>query len=352
MKMFNMRALSHADTEKLLDIETVIKKVEEAYAMKHTKEAVLWPMIFHEFEQGAKDMDIKSGYLKGANAFGLKLVSWFGSNKEKGLPQLIGTVMVFDSETGAPKALLSGEHITMMRTGAAGAIGAKYLARKDSKTLLMVGTGNQATLQIAATLMVMPSIEKVYLWNPIDTKDAEVFKDNIKERLSLNVLDLIENQDTLADVKRKFDVEFEVVYDIEKATRSSDIVITVTPSRKAMIMKDWVKPGTHFSCIGSDMSGKQEIDEAIFGIARVFTDDIVQSMSVGEAEMAVKKGIIKEENIISEIGAVINGKVKGRQSDEDITIFDSTGIALQDLITANYAIEKAEKLNIGTQFIL
>ncbi len=350
--MFNMRALSHADTEKLLDLETVINKVEEAYVMKHTKEAVLWPMIFHEFEQGAKDMDIKSGYLKGANAFGLKLVSWFGPNTEKGLPQLIGTVMVFDAKTGAPKALLSGEHITMMRTGAAGAIGAKYLARKDSKTLLMVGTGNQATLQIAATLMVMPSIEKVFLWNPINQNEAEVFKNMIKERLRLNVLELIEDQQTFSEVERKFDVEFEVVTDIERATGEADIIITATPSRKALIKKGWVKPGTHFSCIGSDMSGKQEIDEALFGIARVFTDDFAQSTSVGEAEVAVKKGIISEDDILSEIGAVIKGEVIGRQSDEDITIFDSTGIALQDIITANYAIEKSERLGIGSEFVL
>ena len=161
--MFNMLALSHEDTEKILDMETVIAKVEEAYTLKHKKDAALWPMIFHEFEEGVADMDIKSGHVMGANLFGLKLVSWFGPNAEKNLPQLVGTVMVFDGETGTPKAILSAEHVTCMRTGAAGAIGAKYLARQDSKTMLMIGTGNQAAFQIAATLMVMPSIEKVYL---------------------------------------------------------------------------------------------------------------------------------------------------------------------------------------------
>lgn len=350
--MFNMRALSLADTEKLLDLKTVIEKVEEAYVMKHTKEAVLWPLIFHEFEPGVKDMDIKSGYLKNSNAFGLKLVSWFGPNKDKGIPQLIGTVMVFDSETGAPKAILSAEHITMMRTGAAGAIGAKYLARKDSETLLMVGTGHMALLQIAATLIVMPSIKKVYLWNPLSVDLAEEFKCGIKERLKKQVLDMIEDQEILEEITRKFNVEFEVITDIEKITGDADIIITVTPSRKALIKKEWVKPGTHFSCVGSDMSGKQEIDEALFGMARVFTDDIAQSISVGESEIAIKNGVISKEDIISEIGAVINGEVIGRQSNTDITIYDSTGIALQDLITANYAIDKAVKTDMGTVFTL
>lgn len=336
--MFKMRALSHEDTEKVLELKTVIEKVEQAYVMKHTKAAALWPMIFHEFEPGVRDMDIKSGYATDEHIYGLKLVSWFGSNIEKGLPALVGTVMMFDERTGAPKALLSGEHITMMRTGAAGAIGAKYLAKKNSKNLLMVGTGNQAALQIAATLMVMPSIEKVMLYNPIDQAEAEAFEKTIADK--------VERSNGCVDVV------FEVVTDIEKATGEADIIITVTPSRKAMIQKEWVKPGTHFSCVGSDMSGKQEIDEALFGVSRVFTDDIGQSISVGETETAIKKGIIKASDIVAEIGALISGDVGGRLSDEDITIYDSTGIALQDLVTANYAIERAEELNVGTTFIL
>ena len=350
--MFNMLALSHEDTEKLLDMETVIEKVETAYKLKHEKNAALWPMIFHEFEEGVADMDIKSGHLMGADIFGLKLVSWYGPNAEKGLPQLVGTVMVFDGSTGAPKAILSAEHVTCMRTGAAGAVGAKYLARKDSKTLMMVGTGNQAAFQIAATLMVMPSIEKVLLYNPISKDEAKAFESKIADRLNNEFLSHYSDPAKVAELKKKFDVQFEVVEDAEKATAQSDIIITVTPSRKAMIQKEWVKPGTHFSCVGADMSGKQEIDENLFAIGRVFTDDITQSTNVGEAETAVKKGIITAENIVSEIGAVIKGDVEGRQSDDQITIYDSTGIALQDLITADYAIKKATEMGLGSKFVL
>lgn len=349
--MFNMLALSHEDTEKILDMETVIQKVEQAYLLKHQEDAALWPMIFHEFEEGVADMDIKSGHLIGAKIFGLKLVSWFGENSKKDLPQLVGTVMVFDGNTGAPRAILSAEHITCMRTGAAGAIGAKYMARKDSKTLLMVGTGNQAAYQIAATLMVMPSIEKVYLWNPINASEAESFKSSIKDRLNGEFLNQYEG-DKKDNYSSKFDVEFEVVTDIADATSKSDVIITVTPAREALIKKEWVKPGTHLSCVGADMGGKQEIDENIFAISRVFTDDITQSISVGEAEKAIKTGVITKGDIVSEIGAVINGDIKGRTSDEEITVYDSTGIALQDLITANYAIDKATSMGIGSKFVL
>lgn len=349
--MFKMRALSRVDTERLLDIETVIEKVESAYVMKHKGNAVLWPIIFHEFEPGVRDMDIKSGCLTDAHVFGLKLVSWFGPNKDNGLPQLVSTVMVLDGATGLPKAILSGKHITMMRTGAAGAIGAKYLARKNSKTLLMVGTGHMAAFQIAATLLSMESLERVYLWSPLSREEAELFKNTIKSRLKTTVLDKIDDQESREQARRKFSVEFEVVTDIEKDAGDADIIITVTPSKKAMIMKEWIKPGTHFSCVGSDMSGKQEIDENLFAVARVFTDDVHQSISVGEAEKAFKTGIITETQI-SEIGGVICGDLEGRISDKDITIYDTTGIALQDLITANYVIEKADIMNIGSVFEL
>lgn len=347
--MFNVVALSHEDTTKLLDMKTVIEKVEEAYRLKFHKDAELFPMIFHEFERGVADMDIKSGHLMGAGIFGLKLVSWYGENSKKGLPDLIGTVMVFDVNTGMPKAILSAEHITCMRTGAAGAIGAKYLARKDSKNLLLVGTGNQAVYQIAATLISMPSIEKVYLWNPMSIDQARDFKNNIKSRLKEEFLSFYPGDE---EVKSKFDVEFEVVEDIEKATKDSDIIITVTPSRKPLIMKSWVKPGTHFSCVGSDMNGKQEIDEEIFRDAKIYADDLHQSMDVGEAEIPLEKGVITKESYIGEIGALITGNLKGRESNEEVTIYDSTGIALQDLITADYALKIAKEKNIGSTFNL
>lgn len=324
--MFQIISLSDEDIKKVLDMETVIRKVEKAYLLKHQKNANLWPMIFHEFQNGNSDMDIKSGYIIDEKIYGLKVVSWFKNNKNKNLPQLIGTIILFDATTGAPKAILSAEHITSMRTGAAGAIGVKYLAKENSDTLLIVGTGNQAFFQIQATLLVKPSIKKIYLYNSINKEGA------IDLKLKLNNM---------------YDIEIEVVDDIQKATSESDIIITTTPSKKAIIKSEWVKPGTHFSCIGSDMEGKQEIDENLFKNARIFTDDITQSISIGEAEKAIKRGIIRKENIVSEIGAVISGEVNGRISDLDITIYDSTGIALQDLITAEYAILKANENKVG-----
>lgn len=333
--MFNIKVLKMEDTKKVLSMEKVIETVEEVYRAKSVGDTVVFPLVFHEFNPGIADMDIKSGWLKGSQIFGLKLVSWFGKNPEKGLPSLVGTVLIFDANTGAPVGLLDGSHITGMRTGAAGAIGAKLLARKDSKKLLVVGAGHIATFQIAATLQCFPQLEEVMVYDAMDFPNAVRFVDAIKDKLE-------------EDFHMKASgVKFTAVGDVQAATGQSDIIITVTPSKQPIIMKEWVKPGTHFSCIGADMSGKEEVDPEIFKDARVFTDDTPQCMNVGEIEVPVAEGILKEEDIAGEIGDILTGKVEGRENDSQITVFDATGTALLDLLTGMVALDEAKKHGLG-----
>lgn len=347
--MFPFRVLNQQVIEELLDMSSVIDVVEQAYKLKATNEATLWPLIFHEFEPGKADMDIKSGHLAGANVFGLKLVSWFGENSAKGLPQLIGMVMVLDSRTGVPRGILSGEHITCMRTGAAGGIGAKYLARKDSKHLLIVGSGHQAPFQIFATLTTMEHIEKVTVYNPRSYDKAVRFCETIKAKLENHFAAKYKHDEAYCQMMlKRCDIRFEATDNIEAAAGEADIIITATPSRKPLIQKEWVKPGTHITCIGADMEGKQEIDERLFAGARVFVDDLTQAVHVGETEIPIKKGIIAKEEIVAEIGQVLLGRAAGRRSDEEITIYDSTGIALQDLLTADHLLKIAEEKGLGS----
>ena len=335
--MYPIRVLSREQTENVLDMKTVIADIEKVYLMKFRDAGKLFPMIFHEFEPGVADMDIKSGLLEDENIFGLKLVSWYGSNAGKGLPLLTGTVMIFDLITGKPLGLLSAEHLTGMRTGAAGAIGAKHLARKGVQDLLIVGTGHQAAYQAAACLIALDNIRKVRVYAPTDHAHAVDFTEKIKPQLKEKF-----------HFKGEISATFEAVEDIKSAVEKSDVIVTVTPSRKPLILKEWVRKGTHISCVGADMSGKQEIDENIFSGAKIFVDDVSQALNVGESEIPFKKGIITRDSIIGEIGELICGDKKGRTSDDDITIFDSTGIALQDLMTARSALKAAEENNIGT----
>ncbi len=348
--MFKIKVLNHEVIEEILDMKQVIEGIEKVYKLKAEKRAEVFPMVFHEFERGVADMDIKSGYLKEADIFGLKLVSWYGDNPQNDLPALIGTTLVFDSNTGAPLGLLNAAHITGMRTGAAAAIGAKVFARKDSKTLLMVGTGHISSFAIAATLIAMDNIKTVKIYDPMDIEQAHKLVTAIKSKLANEFLSkYAEGSKDYLDIKKKFDVRFETVEDIEKATGESDIILTATPSRKPIILREWVKSGTHFSCIGADMDGKQEIHEAIFAAGRVYVDDIDQAISVGETEIPIKSGAIKREDIIAEIGDVMIGNAVGRQNSEEITIFDTTGIALQDLLTSKLVLDIAEEKGLGVE---
>ncbi len=345
IKVFNQEVI-----EKILDMKSVIKVVEEVYTLKSEGKTELFPMVFHEFERGVADMDIKSGHIKDADIFGLKLVSWFGENPKKNLPPLFGTTMLFDSKTGRPLAILDAEYITGMRTGAAGAIGAKYLARRDSENLLMVGAGHQAIFQITATLIVMDNIKTVRIYDAVNHSNAVDLSRSIKEKIMNRFLSKYEEgSEIYKELHKKFDVKFEAVSDIKEAVGLSDIIISATPSRKPMIMREWVKKGTHFSCVGADMEGKQEIDENIFSIARVYVDDINQAVNVGETEIPIKAGSITKEDIIGEIGDVITERKEGRKSNDDITIYDTTGIALQDLLTSKLVLDIAHQRGLGVE---
>lgn len=333
--MFPIKVLKMEETKQLLKMGKVIETVKDVYRAKAQGDTEVFPLVFEEFEHDKAEMDIKSGWMKKEEIFGLKLVSWFADNEKKKIPTVLGTVMVFDAKTGAPKGVVDGTYITGVRTGACGAIGAKLLAREDSKNLFVLGAGNQAAYQIAATMILFPGLEKVRVADMLSAANAKSFVKNLPERL--------ENEFGIDASK----VTFEATNDLADAIPKSDIVITVTPSYEPVIKKEWVKPGTHFSCIGSDMAGKEEIDPEIFRGARVFADDIPQCLNVGEIEIPVKKGILKETEIAGEIGDILAGKTEGRQSDDQITIFDATGVALLDLATAMLALEESEKQQIG-----
>ncbi|MBF4692453.1 ornithine cyclodeaminase family protein [Fusibacter ferrireducens] len=345
-----VKVLNKHEVKASLNMISVLEKVEEVYCLKARQKAGLWPLIFHEFQPEIADMDIKSGYINEYDVYGLKVVSWFSENRDKNLPMLFGTTLMFDMKTGAPIGILDAEHVTGMRTGAAGAIGAKFLARARSEDLLIVGTGHQAAFQIAATLIAMQNIKRVRICNPRNAEQGVKFVSTIKDILNLEFLSSFQADDEVYDrIKAKFEVQFIAEPSLEKAVSQSDIIITVTPSRKPLIMKSWLKEGVHISCMGSDLQGKQEIESCILKDAKIFVDDMAQAINVGELEIALKTGTISEDNIMGEIGELILSEKVGRTNDSEITIFDSTGIALQDLIVSKLAIDIAKEKNIGQE---
>lgn len=334
--MVKIQVLSREDVAGTLKMSQVIDVVESVYRAKSEGSTAVWPTVFYDFEPGISDLDIKSGYLKSKKLYGHKTVSCFGTNLEKNLPALFGMIAVFDAETGQPIGITDAAYITGLRTGAAGALGAKYLARPDSRNLLIVGAGNQAAFQIAAVLTAMPGVRNIQI-AALEPAEAEHFVSGIRSRLAAEF-----------GIRRE-DVDFKAVKHMEAAVKESDIIITVTPSRRPMILKEWVREGTHFSCIGADMEGKHEIDSQIMASAKIFVDDKAHCMQVGEIEIPLKEGVISEADIVGELGDLILGKVTGRQTAEDITVFDATGMALLDIAAAEAALRQADKENIGAK---
>lgn len=333
--MFNIRVLSQEQIKPIVSIKDAVDAVENVYCLKAEGKTSVWPLVTYDFEVGVSDMDIKSGYIGGLNIFGMKSVSYFSRNSSIGLPNLIGVLTVYNAENGVPLGIMDAGYITCIRTGAAGALGIKYLAREDATKLTMVGAGKQALYQMAAALVVRPNIDKIRIYDGLSTENAEnVAKDAVRllEELGIDASSVC----------------FEAVTNLEAAVRDSDIIVTTTPSREPIVMNDWVKPGTHFSCVGSDVSGKQEIDENILPRMKVYVDDRTQCINVGEIEIGIKKNVISPEDICGELGEVILGRKQGRTSKDDITLFDTTGMAIQDLVTAKKVLDIAEEKGIGT----
>ncbi len=332
--MSTVKILSAADVERLFTIPMAIEAVERAYLEKHSGQGAAWPMVFHEFDPGHADLDIKSGHLGGVGVYGLKVLSWFEANPGKGLPDLFGTSLLFDLATGIPKAVLNAGPVTRYRTGAAAAIGAKYLARPDSKTLLIAGCGGLSPYLAAAALTALPGLDKVLLTDPKFPENGEKLCPSITER--------VDGLLKAGGISRQAGI---LPIGLEAGARQADIIFTATPAYEPYLKADWVRPGTHLSCIGADLSGKEEVEPELFQTARVFGDDEGQCLSVGECEIPHKKGILS--GLFGEIGGVMAGAVPGRTAPEDITIFDSTGIALQDLASAADILESAVRENVG-----
>ena len=247
--MSTVRILNAKEIERLFRLDMAVAAVERAYRQKSEGAGQVWPMVFHEFQHGVADLDIKSGDLMAEQIFGLKVVSWFGENGEKNLPALFGTSLLFDRRTGEPKALLNAGPITGLRTGAAAAVGAKALARPESESLLMVGCGHQSPYLIAATLYVMPGIRRVQVANAKNPARAAEALPALTEKVAA----------LLSACGAERDYTVTAAADLEAAVRESDVILTATPSYEPLIRAGWVRLGTHLSCIGADMSGKEEL---------------------------------------------------------------------------------------------
>jgi alanine dehydrogenase len=295
----------------LIKMSDVIHVVEEAFKMCGQGKGKMPPKVYLAVEHG--DFRAMPASLPGSA--GMKWVNVHPQNPSRGLPSVMAILIYNDPETGYPLAIMDATETTAYRTGAAAAIASKYLARRDSHTVGVVGAGFQAHTQILA--------------------HAELFKP-----ISINAFDISK---PAVDRLMKAFPQFSIKNCAIQETVASDIVCTLTPSRSPIIKKEWISPGTHINAVGADAPGKQELDPSILKEAIVVVDDIKQASSSGEINVAIQKGSYSIGELYGTLAEVVAGKKKGRANSKDITVFDSTGIAVEDIAVARLLFEKAQK---------
>ncbi|USG60671.1 ornithine cyclodeaminase family protein [Sneathiella marina] len=300
--------------------------VENVFAAMAKGDAYNFPVIREAIGYAEALYGFKSGFDRQGLALGLKSGGYWPGNSDKGLTNHQSTVFLFDPDTGQLRALVGGNYLTAVRTAAASAVSISHLAREDAKVLGMVGAGHQAAFQLRAAAE-QRDFEKVVAWN-----------------LHPEMLD------SLGDVAKDLGLPFDVK-EREQLAAEADVIITITSAHEPLLMKQWIKPGTHIACMGTDTIGKQEIDPAVMAAAKVFTDEVAQSVTLGECQHAINEKLILKDDI-TPIGSVINGSAQGRSSAEDITVFDGTGVGLQDLAVAHVAANLAESLGKAQEISL
>ena len=319
--------LTDEDVRKLLDMREVMEVVERAFKEKGLSRVQMPKKSYLFYDKYDGDLRVMPSYLEALDVSAVKVVNSHPQNRSRyGLPTVMAVVVLVDPKSGFPMAVMSGSWLTAMRTGAAGGVAAKYLAREDSETLCFIGAGTQARTQLMALSVVLRSIKcvKVYDIDEAASKGFAEFSSKVVEGLKV-----------------------EVCGTPREAVEGADVITTATPSREPIVMDEWVGKGAHINCIGADAPGKEEIDPRILLRAKVVVDDVEQAVHGGEINVPIAKGLFKREQIYGELGEIVAGLKKGRESADEITVFTSTGLAIQDAVTARLAYEKALARGLG-----
>lgn len=298
------------------------KAVEAVFSAMSSGAAYNFPVIREAIGYADALYGFKSGFDKDGKVLGLKAGGYWPGNAEKNLTNHQSSVFLFDPDTGRPTAMVGGNYLTAVRTAASSSVSIAHLARKDVKVLGMVGAGHQSTFQLRSAIE-QRDFDRVVAWNPHP--------------------EMLPNLQKVAD---ELGLPFEAV-EPEALGAAADVIITITSAFEPLLMRDWIKPGTHIACMGTDTKGKMEVDADLVAAARVFTDEVAQSITIGETQHAIAAGSIAEADI-TPIGDVINGTHGGRASGDEITLFDGTGVGLQDLAVASVAVELAKQQGRAT----
>ena len=327
MQFKGTRLLRRTDIEGLLSLRDCVDAVENVFRLQGQGK-IPAPGILGVKATGG-GLHVKAGLLPGdRDYFVAKLNANFpGNNAHFGLPTIQGVIVVFDAKNGVPLAILDSIDITLKRTAAASAVAAKYLARKESSVATICGCGQQGRAQLRAVLLVLP-LTKIYAFD-VNERAAINFRNELSPQLKIGI---------------------EPVRDLASAIQKSDVCITCTTANEFFVRKEDVTPGTFIAAVGADNEHKQEIDSALIASAKVVADSLEQSCAIGEVHHAIAHGLMRKEDVYAELCEIVAGQKIGRVTDDEIIVFDSTGVAIEDAVAAAAVYERALANDIGTVF--
>jgi ornithine cyclodeaminase len=301
--------------ESLMHARDVLDAVRDAFILHQQQQGRVFPLVREQLPLGV--WGIKSGDVPAQGLLGFKTAGFWPGNREQGGEPHQATIMLIDPASGRPLCILDGNAVTTMRTGAAGGLGLLQLARADSARVCVFGTGVQARIQLHYALELMPSLHEVHYVSSSGEADP-AFEELFADRCDVTA-----------------------ALDRNVAVSLADIVITATPARGPLFRLDAVRPGTHFNCVGADTLGKRELPQGLLQKARLYVDDHIQARNIGELQWA-------PELPCRQIGELLAGQAHVHRKHDDITVFDMTGFALQDLTVARMIHERARDQGIGT----
>jgi len=318
--------LFERDIRSIVGPDEAFAAVRDAFAGLARGDAILPDVINLDLPSSKVEAHVKGAHLRGTPFFSVKVASGSYDNPDRGLPVGSGMVLVFDATTGFPRAVLfDNGYLTEMRTGAAGALAADLLAKREVERVGVVGVGAQARYQIAALLRVRTP-ERVIAYGRSEAK-ATAYAREMSERHGVKVLP---------------------AKTVEQAVRGSDVVVTVTPSREPLVRADWVRPGMHITAVGSDGPEKQELDVGVLEKAdKVVADRLDQCARLGEIHHAIQAGAMRREDVYAELGEIAARIKPGRERDDEITVADLTGVGVQDAAVANLVVDAALRRGMG-----
>jgi alanine dehydrogenase len=319
--------LCRSDVEELLSLRDCIDAVEEVFRLQGQGKIPGSEILGVKAPNGG--LHVKAGLLPRDRSYIVaKLNTNFPVNRPQSRwPTIQGLIAVYDAENGRPLAVLDSIDITIKRTAAASAVAAKCLARENSSVVTICGCGEQGRAQLRALHSVLP-LKKIYAFD-------------LDKRAATNLA---------AELSRELKIDIEPVRNLSSAIQKSDVCVTCTPAKEFFVRKEDVAPGTFIAAVGADDAHKQEIDPALIASAKVVADSLEQSCTIGDTHHAIARGLMRKEDVYAELGQLVAGKQSGRVADDEIIIFDSTGVAMEDAVAATAVYEKARAISNGTYF--